>query len=96
MRKPYDIGYEVGQDAGTWFEITGDPQALLERISDCDPEVMDMAPAPLSGEWGGESLIELSGRLGINLEEEDVATEFEQGFSDGYWAEVEGACVRAQ
>ena len=37
--------------------------------------------APLSGEWAGESIPELSDRFGVDLWDDDNATQFEEGFS---------------
>lgn len=36
--------------------------------------------APLSGEWAGESMTELSLEYGIDLHDPDIADLFEQGF----------------
>ena len=36
--------------------------------------------APLSGLWAGESIPELSTVYGINLHDDDNATDFEDGF----------------
>ena len=37
--------------------------------------------APLSGEWSGESIPELSDRFGIDLWDADIADAFEEGFA---------------
>jgi hypothetical protein len=91
--KAYDIGAEYGRAAGTWvFDGNTDRatyELVLKGIEDCDPEVMDMQPEPLSGEWAGQSIPELSERFDLDLEDDDVATAFECGYSDGYWNEVE-------
>jgi hypothetical protein len=36
--------------------------------------------SPLSGEWAGESIPELSDRFGVDLWDEDLADAFEAGF----------------
>lgn len=57
---------------------------------------MDMCPAPLSGEWAGESIGEMIDRFGLGDNrfghedelDESKADDFEEGFSDGFWEEV--------
>jgi hypothetical protein len=81
-----EMGADAGAAAGSWVEIEGNDQAvrILVGIEDCDPEVMDMMPAPLSGEWAGESLTE----LGLDGATEQELADYEIGFSDAYWATV--------
>ncbi len=43
-------------------------------------------PSPLSGEWAGESIPELSAQYGVDLWDGEVADAFESGFYDG-WGE---------
>lgn len=91
--KAYRAGRERGKNAGSWVidgnTSTEAAKRILQGIEDGDPEVMDMQPMPLSGEWAGESISELSDEYGINLSDDDKATDFEDGFSDGFWREVE-------
>lgn len=88
----YKAGYEHGKAAGSWvFDGNSSEESIrlvLKGYEDGDPAVMDMCPCPLSGEWAGESIPELSDRFGIDLSDDDNATEFEDGFSTGYWDEV--------
>ncbi len=93
QKKAYKAGYEHGSNAGSWV-IDGNTSRdsatrILKGIEDGDPEIMDMQPSPLSGEWAGESISELSAQYGVDLSDDDKASDFEQGFSDGYWNEVE-------
>lgn len=93
VTEAHSAGYDRGQTSGSWV-IDGNTsedhaRRLLAGITDGDPEIMDMAPAPLSGEWAGESIPELSDEYGIDLTDETNADEFEQGFSEGFWDEVE-------
>lgn len=90
-------GREHGAAAGSWL-IDGNTssetaRAILQGIADGDPEVMDMQPSPLSGEWAGESIGELiDGYDELNAVEQDEAcAAYEQGFGEGFWAEVERA-----
>ena len=90
--KAYKAGYERGVAAGSWI-LDGNSSAneaarIIKGYEDGDPEIMDMAPSPLSGEWAGESIPELSDRYDLDLDDDDVATDFEDGFSDGFWEEV--------
>ena len=43
----------------------------------------DRVSPPLSGEWGGESIPELSHAYGYDLSDSDVADSFEAGFYAG-------------
>jgi hypothetical protein len=93
------LGTEHGRAAGSWV-IDGNTtpetaRAILAGYDDGDPEVMDMMPAPLSGEWvDGVTPSRLVTELEINDESDDgalildVCDAYERGFSDGYWAEV--------
>lgn len=82
----YAEGQEHGHAAATWVMIDGEESAqfIIDGYEDCDPEVMDMQPSPLSGEWAGESLAEFG--LADATEEDLEAYEF--GFSDGFWGEL--------
>ena len=94
-------GREAGKDAGSWV-IDGNTsaetaRAILKGIEDGDPDVMDIQPSPLSGEWAGESVYELIPEL-REMEErgehdaiDEACTAYEQGFGEGFWAEVERA-----
>lgn len=87
----YLAGHDRGLTSGSWVidGNTSEDQArrLLKGITDGDP--MDMAPSPLSGEWAGESIPELSDTYSIDLTDETNADEFEEGFSEGFWHQVE-------
>ena len=89
----YKAGYEKGQAAASGMF---DSQAIQETIrkvfkgfEDGDPEIMEMQPSPLSGEWAGESIPDLSERYGVDLGDDEKADQFEQGFAEGYWDEVQ-------
>lgn len=86
----YVIGQERGTAAATWVEIADadDARRLLEGTESTEL-IMELCPSPLSGEWAGESITELSDETGLNLEDEETASDFEQGFADGFFAELE-------
>lgn len=82
----YVAGFEAGTAAGSWVEIddAASAQSIVTGYDDGDPAIMDMAPAPLSGEWAGESLTE----LGLADATDEELTSFEEGYSEGFWTEV--------
>jgi hypothetical protein len=88
----FKAGYEHGKAKGSWAFDGNTEDATYRRIlagfEDGDPEVMDICPSPLSGEWAGESIPELSNEIGIDLFDPDNADEFEDGFTQGFWDEV--------
>lgn len=75
-----------GRAAGSWA-APGDPisaQTILTGYDDGDPEIMDMQPSPLSGEWAGESLSELD----LDNAPEELLNRIEEAFGEGFWDEV--------
>lgn len=100
-------GEEAGRAAGSWVidgnTSTETARKILQGLEDGNPETMDMMPAPLSGEWAGESIMELLGDFAYPInpdypdEGSDVPLEvcdaYEQGFMESYWAEVERAAT---
>ena len=99
--EPYSYeqeGYAAGKAAGSWVTDGNTDvatyRAILAGIESGDPEIMDMQPSPLSGEWAGESIPELiHGYSDMTPEAQDAACDsFEQGFSSGFWKQVERDC----
>lgn len=87
-----DAGTERGTAAGSWV-LDGNSSIVSARgirkgYDDGDPAIMDLCPSPLSGEWAGESIPELSVEYGIDLEDSDIADAFETAFADAFWAET--------
>ena len=91
-------GYAAGKAAGSWVTdgntSVDEYRAILAGIESGDPEIMDMQPYPLSGEWAGESISELiRGYNNMTPEAQDAACDScEQGFSQGFWDTVEHDC----
>jgi hypothetical protein len=94
--KAFELGRERGASAGSWV-VDGNTsdetkRAIINGYNDGDPAVLNMEPAPLSGEWGDDPTIsDVLAELGIGEDEEyegDLLTEYESGFSDGFWGEV--------
>lgn len=88
-------GWETGQAAGSWVfdgnSTADEARAMLNGIEEGDPQIMDLCPNPLSGEWAGESIPEMSAQFDIDLADDDTAAEFEAAFQGGYWNTVERA-----
>lgn len=88
----FESGKDAGRAAGSWVvdgnTTTSTARTVLQQLDDHDPELMDMIPNPLSGEWAGESIPELSGYYGIDLEDDNLATLFETAYVDGWMFEV--------
>ena len=90
------LGIAHGHNVGSWVIDGNTSDETKRRIivgyNDCDPEVMDIQPSPLSGEWGGDpSPSDILTELGTDEDDnaaDDLLTEYESGFSQGYWAEV--------
>lgn len=92
QRKAFKEGYKAGQAQGSWV-IDGNTSAeycakIVKGYDDGDPEIMDLCPSPLSGEWAGESISELSAQCDVDLSDDDNAQDFEDGFTEGFWDEV--------
>ena len=56
---PYEIGTQAGRAVASWVEISDSATAhtIIVGYHDGDPEILDMQPSPLSGEWAGESIL---------------------------------------
>ena len=85
-------GREAGTAHGSWV-IDGNTTEetalrILRGYEDGDPEIMDLAPYPLSGEWAGESIPELSADLGLDPEDAEIADTFCEAYEDAFWTEV--------
>ncbi len=83
-------GYDAGLAAGSWV-IDGNTSRetaewILQGVEDGDPEVYDLAPSPLSGEHGGESIPEIFGSWEAATDTKMAA--YEDGFSEGFWKQV--------
>lgn len=97
--RAFEMGREHGKARGSWV-IDGNTSTfralrIIQGYEDCNPEVMDMEPAPLSGEWADDPTPEsVYAELGVS-EDDDPAgqllTDYELGFSEGFWDEVQRA-----
>ena len=86
-------GYERGKSAGSWvFDGNTKDETyrwVLAGYDDSDPEVMDLCPAPLSGEWAGESISELFDLpVGQDYPTDEELSDYENGFCAGFWEVV--------
>lgn len=94
----FTLGRAHGVSAGSWI-IDGNSteetaRAILTGYEDGDPAIMDLEPAPLSGEWA-DSPTPSTLADALELPEEyrgseldQLCTDYELGFSEGFWAEV--------
>lgn len=81
----YSTGRKCGSAAGGWIVTEANATDILRALADCELDI----PSPLSGEWAGESIPELSRDYGLDLADEWVADTFESGYYDGYCERVE-------
>jgi hypothetical protein len=97
LRRAHELGSEAGEAAGSWI-IDGNTsretaRRILQGIEDGDPEIMDMQPAPLSGEWADsptpdDILEEITGVGSAQVDafhREDLLNAFEEAYSEGFW-----------
>ena len=94
----FALGREHGVSAGSWVIDGNTPIETVEHIlkgyEDGDPEVMDIEPSPLSGEWADDPTPQtLADALGLaeehrGTELDQLCTDYELGFSEGFWDEV--------
>ena len=94
-----ELGRDKGHAAATWVEIdSSNAAAILQGIEDGGPEIMDMTPAPLSGEMAGESIPELIDqslldRYDVVGDDRDAWCDaYEMAFQTAYWSELERTC----
>lgn len=96
-----EAGTEAGHNVATWAEITPDnAQAILDGYDEGDPIILDMMPAPLSGEYAGESIPEIVHASGLDYDSldtddardhNDIDTfldAYEDAYQTAYWNEV--------
>lgn len=92
------LGAEHGRNAGSWV-IDGNTtdvyaRAIVQGYEDGDPQVMEMMPAPLSGEWADSMtpdrlLRELGYRHDGDIDmEPDICGAYELAFERGFWDQV--------
>lgn len=100
LQEKKDLAYELGKNAGgaraTWV-IDGRTapercQKIIKGYEDGDPEVMDMRPASLSGEWSGDLtpslLMEDLGVRSDSRFSDRLCDLYDDGFSCAWWDEV--------
>ena len=97
--KWYKIGKTRGENSGLdafprtdWMkagECLAIAQKILDGIDDGDPEIMDLCPNPLSGEWAGESLKEIFGRFPT----QSMMDNYENGYRDGFFSSLASCAI---
>ena len=89
-----ELGYEHGNASGSWVEFRSEASArsFIAGYEDGDPEVMDMEPSPLSGEFAGEptpkSILEECDYEESRPGADSVLSTYEQSFHDAWWQEA--------
>lgn len=96
--KAYELGRDHGAAVGSWVidgNTTSDTASrILKGYEDGDSQIMDMEPSPLSGEWADSPTPQtLADELELaeeyrGSELDQLCTDYELGFSQGYWDEV--------
>ena len=97
----FELGKQAGHAAGSWVFDGNTSEAEYRRVLDGyeagDPEIMDLEPSPLSGEWADSwTPRSLGDELGVidtedrdyELRIEAISDAYEQGFSESFWDEV--------
>jgi hypothetical protein len=94
--------YQIGKDRGINSALDAYPrtdwksreesqriaQDIKKGYEDGDQRIFDFQPSPLSGEWAGESMMEIFGRYPT----EAMMNNYETGFSDGFWGKILEKC----
>ncbi len=93
-RQAQELGAYYGRNVGSWV-IDGNTDRetaarILQGYDDGDPEIMDMQPSPLSGEWADDPTpTSVLAELGADDDNSsDLLDAFEAAFSEAYWDEV--------
>jgi hypothetical protein len=106
LNTAHQLGTDHGKNAGSWVidGNTDDDQVrrIINGYNDGDPEILDMEPSPLSGEWADTANArDILARLGFEDDDSEadefdyLLGEYEAGFSEGYWkAIVDAAAAR--
>jgi hypothetical protein len=95
--RAWTLGAERGNAAASWQydgnTTTDTYRAIIEGHYEGEPAVMDLCPAPLSGEWAGESIPELLDLpTGADWPDDEVLAAYEDGFSTAFWAHLIRVC----
>jgi len=93
-----ELGTIAGQNDGSWA-VDGNTsaetaQAIIRGYEDGDPEVMDMMPSPLSGEFADGPFLpdifeQVTGDRDYQGDDaSDLLDAYEMAYSDAYWTTV--------
>lgn len=96
--KMADLGADQGTRDGSWAVDGNTSDATLRMIwqgyNDGDPEIMDMQPSPLSGEWAdGPFIPDVLEEVGLPRDYDgddlsDLLDAYEMAYSEAYWTTV--------
>jgi hypothetical protein len=95
-KRASDLGHDHGVNVSSWVIDGNTSQETCRRIisgyEDGDPEIMDMCPSPLSGEWsGGPTVYSVLKELGLTFRyknADELIDVYEEAFSTAYWDTV--------
>jgi hypothetical protein len=99
--RAHALGYAHGRNVGDWTidDRTTRQECLkvLRGLRDGDPEISDMMPAPLSGEWADDPTpASVLAELEVDDDDQDGTNEllqaYEEGFAGGWQTRVEFLC----
>ncbi len=94
--RAHEMGSEYGKSLGSWVIDGNSSKAYCQRIidgyDDGDPEIMDMCPSPLSGEWAdAPTVFSVLKDLGFDPYIQNaipVLDSYEDGFIGSWWDTV--------
>lgn len=100
VAKALELGTERGKSQGSWV-IDGNTsnafaQKVIDGYDDGDPEIMDMCPSPLSGEFADDPTVhDVLKEIGIEWSDDradEVIDAYEEAFSKAWWDTVIQSC----
>ena len=94
----YEEGRRRGEACGSWL-VDGNTseetlRAIIAGYDEGDPQILEMMPAPLSGEYAGGSISEIFGlKIGQDFPADEDLEEYEAGFCEGFWSRALADCA---
>lgn len=96
--KAVEMGKEYGEMLGAWVVDSTNSKEycakIIEGFEDGDPEILDLCPSPLSGEFaGGPTTYSVLKELGFDPAvpkdyHDKLIDAYEESFSDAWWDTV--------
>lgn len=97
MTNYYEEGRRRGAACGSWLVDGNTSEEMLRAIiagyDEGDPQIFEMMPSPLSGEYAGGSIAEIFGlKIGQDWPADEDLEEYEMGFAEGFWERAIADC----